>query len=260
MKVTKPLVGKPCYTELYTSDIADAGRFYGGLFGWTAEIDPRSEAQGYGMLKLGGDTIAGLSPLMTPEQPIGWTMSIGVADADAAVAAVAKAGGMVMMDPTDVFDLGRFAFVADPTGAAFSLWQATSFPGSERIDEDGALVWTELATRDTKTARDFYTTVFGWSTTDGDMGDGEVYTQWGLDGQDFGGMMDMADHYPPEVPPNWLLYFGTPDVDASVAKAEQLGGTIIVPASDIPGTGRFACIQDPQGAVFSVYKSSRAMS
>jgi predicted enzyme related to lactoylglutathione lyase len=258
MKVTQPLVGRPCYAELSTSDTAAAGRFYAALFGWTAETDPRPEAQGYGTLSLGGDVIAGLSPLMTPEQPIGWTMSIGVTDADATIEAVSKAGGMVMMEPMDVFDLGRFAFVADPTGAAFSLWQARSHPGSERIDEDGALVWSELATRDMKSARDFYTTVFGWTATDADMGDGEVYTQWGLGGEDFGGMMDMADHYPAEVPPNWLLYFGVPDVDATVAKAQELGGTIIVPASDIPDTGRFACIQDPQGAVLSVYKSVRA--
>ncbi|NUO55333.1 MAG: VOC family protein [Hamadaea sp.] len=255
MKVTKPLVGRPCYVELSTSDTADAMRFYGGLFGWTAETDPRAEAGGYGMIKLGEAAIGGLSPLMQPDQPVAWTMSVGVTDADASTEAVRQAGGTVLAEPVDIFDSGRFSFVTDPTGAAFSLWQGRKFPGSERIDEDGALVWTELATRDTKAARDFYTTVFGWTATDGDMG-GETYTQWGLGGEDFGGMMDMAGHHPPEVPPHWLLYFGVPDVDATVAKADPLGGTIIVPASDIPGTGRFACLQDPQGAVFAVYHST----
>ncbi|MEV6970470.1 VOC family protein [Hamadaea sp. NPDC051192] len=256
MKVTKPLVGRPCYVELSTSDTTAATRFYGGLFGWTAEIDPRAEAGGYGMTKLGDEAIGGLSPLMQPDQPVAWTMSIGVTDVDASTEAVRRAGGNVLMEPVDIFDSGRFSFVTDPSGAAFSLWQGRAFPGSERIDEDGTLVWTELATRDTKAARDFYSTVFGWSATDGDMG-GETYTQWGLDGQDFGGMMEMAGHYPPEVGPHWLLYFGVPDVDATVAQAEQLGGTIIVPASDIPDTGRFASIRDPQGAVFAVYHSTQ---
>jgi predicted enzyme related to lactoylglutathione lyase len=256
MKVTKPIVGAPCYCELATSDTADAARFYGSLFGWRAEIDPRPEAGGYGSFLLESDNVAGLSPLMSEGQPVAWTMSIGVTDADAATQAVQMAGGMVMVEPMDVFDLGRFAFVADPTGAVFSLWQARSFPGSQRLNEDGALVWVELATRDTKAATAFYTEVFGWSATESPMGDG-VYTQWSHGGPEFGGMMDMAGHHPAEVPAHWLLYFGIPDVDSTAAKAEQLGGTLIIPGTDIPDTGRFACIRDPQGAVFAVYTSAR---
>jgi uncharacterized protein len=52
-------------------------------------------------------------------------------------------------------------------------------------------------------------------------------------------------------PPCWNSYVTVDDIDKTAAKAQELGGTIIVPPSDIPDVGRFAVIQDPQGAVIS---------
>jgi hypothetical protein len=51
----------------------------------------------------------------------------------------------------------------------------------------------------------------------------------------------------------WTVYFQTDDTDATAAKAQELGGTVMVPPTDIP-PGRFAAIVDPQGAVFNVIK------
>lgn len=44
------------------------------------------------------------------------------------------------------------------------------------------------------------------------------------------------------------MYFGTED-DATVAKASELGATVMVPPTDIP-PGRFAVLIDPDGAAF----------
>lgn len=60
---------------------------------------------------------------------------------------------------------------------------------------------------------------------------------------------------PAEVPDNWLVYFGTNDVDADVKKATDLGATVLAPPMDIPGTGRFAVLMDPQGASFAIFKA-----
>jgi predicted enzyme related to lactoylglutathione lyase len=62
---------------------------------------------------------------------------------------------------------------------------------------------------------------------------------------------------PPEmgdVPPHWLVYFAVADTDGMVTKATALGGKVCAPPMDIPGTGRFAIITDPQGAAFGIIK------
>ena len=56
------------------------------------------------------------------------------------------------------------------------------------------------------------------------------------------------------IPPNWLVYFAVDDCDAKVKKATELGATVMKPADDIPGVGRFAILTDPQGAAFALIK------
>jgi uncharacterized protein len=60
------------------------------------------------------------------------------------------------------------------------------------------------------------------------------------------------------VPPHWNIYFNVEDVDASVAKAEELGGKTVAPAFDVPGVGRMAMVSDPQGASFWVMAAGEA--
>ena len=57
------------------------------------------------------------------------------------------------------------------------------------------------------------------------------------------------------VPPHWLVYFSVDDCDATAKKATELGASTIKPADDIPGVGRFAILQDPQGAAFAIIKT-----
>jgi hypothetical protein len=56
------------------------------------------------------------------------------------------------------------------------------------------------------------------------------------------------------VPPHWLVYFAVADCDASTERAHELGATVKVPPSDIPGVGRFSMLADPQGAGFAVLR------
>ncbi|HWZ84661.1 MAG TPA: VOC family protein, partial [Thermoanaerobaculia bacterium] len=56
------------------------------------------------------------------------------------------------------------------------------------------------------------------------------------------------------VPPNWSPYFQVADCDASAAKATSLGGRLIVGPMEIAKVGRFAVVQDPQGAVFQMFQ------
>ena len=95
--------------------------------------------------------------------------------------------------------------------------------------------------------------MFGWTANHNDMGDGSTYTEWQLDGRSVGGMLDMRGRVPEEIPAHWLTYFAVDDTDATVAKATELGGAVMVPAMDIE-PGRFAVVADPQGAFFAVMK------
>jgi predicted enzyme related to lactoylglutathione lyase len=243
--------GTPSWVDLASPDVEASVAFYGGLFGWEApELAP--EAGGYRTFELGGVAVAGCGPIMMEGQPPAWLTYVSVDDADGAVARITEAGGTVYVQPMDVLDVGRMAVFADPTGGACAVWQAKAHIGAGLVNEPGALVWNELATRDTKAATAFYSQVFGWEANSIDMG-GTAYTEWKLDGAPIGGMMEMPSEIPAEVPSNWLAYFGTRDCDATVAQAVAGGATVTVPPTDIP-PGRFSVLVDPAGATFAVIK------
>ncbi|MFB7505357.1 VOC family protein [Streptomyces broussonetiae] len=248
MEFDKPVTGGPCWTELGTSDLEGAKRFYADLFGWRPETDPRPEAGGYTVAHLADAPVAALTPLYQESQPVAWNVSFAVPDADAAVRRVEEAGGTVVLGPMDVFDMGRFAVVLDATGAAFQLWQARAFRGAGLFNAPGTLGWVELATRGTARARDFYTTVFDWSAESS-----EWYTEWALGGAKFGGMADMGDRFPPEMPPHWMPYFAVADVDATAEGAERAGGAVVLAPVTVPDGPRIAVLRDPQGAEFGVH-------
>jgi hypothetical protein len=109
-----------------------------------------------------------------------------------------------------------------------------------------------LATRDAKKAGEFYAQVFGWEGQVQQMG-GTDYTTFYNQGNMNAGMIQMTAEWG-DVPPHWMVYLTVEDCDASVQKAESLGAKILMPPTDIPQVGRFAVLQDPQGAAFSIIK------
>ena len=84
-------------------------------------------------------------------------------------------------------------------------------------------------------------------------GDGMPYTEIQRNGQSMGGMYPIAPEMGP-MPPNWTIYFQVADCTAAAAKAKSLGGKLLVEPKDLEGVGRFAVVQDPQGAVFSIFQ------
>ena len=107
-------------------------------------------------------------------------------------------------------------------------------------------------TTDTAKDGEFYSTVFGWSKDTQNFGPLE-YTMFANGDRPAGGMLKITPDMGP-VPPNWLVYFAVDDCDAKVKKATELGATVLKPADDIPGIGRFAILMDPQSAAFAIIK------
>ena len=119
----------------------------------------------------------------------------------------------------------------------------------------GSFCWVELATSDQAAAKNFYTSLFGWSAVDGPMAPGEFYTMFKLGDKDVGGGYTLrADQRSQGVPPHWMVYVAVENADAIVAKAKELGGAAFTEAFDVFDAGRMAVLQDPTGAVFSVWQ------
>jgi predicted enzyme related to lactoylglutathione lyase len=117
----------------------------------------------------------------------------------------------------------------------------------------GRFVWQELMTEDTASAGTFYSKVVGWHAQPSAVD--QSYTQFGIGSAFYAGMMKVPDEARAAgAKPQWLPYIGAADVEATVAAAERLGGTVKRAAHDIPTIGRFAILADPQGAAFAVFK------
>jgi predicted enzyme related to lactoylglutathione lyase len=248
--------GTPSWTDLTTTDVDAAKRFYADLFGWAYDDQDAGGGMVYTICQRNGKAAAGLSkqPEMMAQSgaPPMWNTYVTVADVDASAGRVAGAGGQVMMQPMDVMDAGRMAVAADPTGAAFMFWQPKNNIGAEVVNEHGALSWNELQTPDVDAAAGFYSKLFGWKANPMDMG-GMTYTVLELDGRSIGGAMK-----PPAegVPAHWQVYFAVDDCDAAVATATKGDATVLAEPMDVPDVGRMAALMDPQGAAFSVIKNA----
>jgi uncharacterized protein len=250
--------GTPCWVDLGTPDPQASAAFYSGLFGWEAAPGPE-EASGYTFCLLGGKPVAAVGGLMEPGARPRWLMYVQADDADAAAREVAAAGGATRMGPMDVFDLGRAAYCTDDGGAEFAVWQPRDFKGAGVVGEPGSMCWAELNTRDAEAASAFYGKVFGW-TGEAQSFAGTTYTQLATPGgkdKPFGGILQMNEEWPQEIPQHWMVYFETADCDATAAKAAELGGSVAVPPFSALGVGRIAVLNDPHGAYFSVITSAQ---
>jgi predicted enzyme related to lactoylglutathione lyase len=269
--------GVPCWADTQHPDPVAATEFYGGLFGWVFEnvMPPESGGQ-YFIGRIRGGDVAAISgiPEGAPQMAM-WNTYIWTESADDTASRVTDAGGKALMEPFDVMDAGRMAVFADPEGAVFCVWQAKEHKGSKIVNEHGSVNFNGLNTRDAEKAKSFYGSVFGWKTlalpggvefwTLPGYGDHleEKYSP-GLRKQvaEVGGPKGFEDVVAainvipddqPDTPAHWSVTFATEDADATAAKAEELGGNVVVPPFDAPWV-RATMLADPQGATFIASK------
>ncbi|MDQ1488638.1 MAG: uncharacterized protein QOJ23_1152 [Actinomycetota bacterium] len=249
MEVERYEHGVPSWVDLGTPDIPKAIEFYSGLFGWQIEQGP-PEAGGYSIALYQGKPAAGLGPQMNPGPPY-WNTYVSVDSADDVVAKAKANGATVFMEPMDVMDVGRMAIFADPIGAVISVWEPRAHTGAGIVNEPNTYSWSELVTTDVEKSKQFYGAVFGWgSETHGEDGP-MAYTEWKVDGRSVGGMMLKPPMMPAEVPPFWGVYFSVDGTEAAMDKVKELGGQVLMGPMDVE-PGKFAVVQDPQGATFNI--------
>lgn len=120
----------------------------------------------------------------------------------------------------------------------------------------GSFCWVELGTTDNEAAKNFYTQLLGWETEDHAMGPDSVYTMLKLNGKDVGGLYKlMPDMLAQGIPPHWMSYVATANADETAEKAKAAGATILNGPFDVSTLGRMAVVQDPTGALFSIWQA-----
>lgn len=244
--------------ELATTDQPAAKDFYSRLFGWSVEDSPIGPGEMYSLFKLEGLDVAGgytLRPDMAAQGiPPHWDIYILVESADESAAKIESFGGNLLNKPFDVMSCGRMAVAIDPTGAVFCIWQALAHIGTRIASPDGTVCWADLLTNEPEAASQFYSGVFGWELY-ASPNDPSGYLHIINGKAHIGGIPPTRDN--PGVPPHWMLYFSASDVEASTNKAGSLGATTLVPVTEIPNTGKFSILKDPQGAVFALFQPHR---
>ncbi|WP_435613006.1 VOC family protein [Streptomyces sp. bgisy159] len=258
MLTTRFVDGAPSWADLATPDLDGAASFYRGLFGWEFR-SAGPGAGGYGFFQLAGQTVAGAMPATAEQQgPPSWTVYFRTPDAETTARGAERAHGAVLLPPTEVMGQGTVAVLADQAGVPFGLWQPGRTKGVDVASEPGALCWVELYTPDIAAAAAFYYAVLGLETSAVSF-PGGTYTCVNPSGAGeeamFGGIVPLADDRVEAASgAYWLPYIAVTDADTVVARTRELGGTVRMPATDLPGVGRVAKLADPYGARFAVIR------
>ena len=251
--------GRFVWHELMTTDTDAASDFYSDVVPWKAED---SGMPSYSLWMSGKYRSGGLMALPEDQSatPPHWIIYIGTPDVDETVAAAEKLGGKVLKPASDIPNVGRFAVLSDPQGAAFAVF--TPAPSSDDGMSPGGSVgdftWHELATTDPGSAFDFYAELFGWTKGAAhDMGEMGVYQLVSHDGKEVGGIYKARDN---STPPSWLSYVRVDDAAKAASAAKSAGGRIINGPMEVPGGSWIVMMLDPQGGAFAVVEAPGAAS
>ncbi len=249
--------GKFVWYELMTTDPKGAGAFYGKVFGW------RMSGEGYVHINVGDRSIGGIMELPKHLCDLGvhphWGGYVAVDDVDAYAGKVAAAGGKVHKAPDDIPNVGRFAVVADPAGAAFMIFKDSAHeapPPRAPLGTPGFVDWHELHGGEPKAALKFYADLFGWTAADAiDMGPVMgTYQTFQIASVGAGGMMKKV----PDMPvPMWLYYVAVDDIDAAQKRVIDNGGVSLFGPMEVPGGVWIVQALDPQKAMFAMVGSKK---
>ena len=245
MSTVASSVGKFVWHEQVSDDPKRAQDFYTQLFGWDTEVFRPGEVD-YTMISSGGRSHGGFGKAMEGAPPPHWLSHVRVDRLEDTIEKAKSAGGKLVAGPFEMEDVGRMAIIGDPHGAYIAVYQS----GGEMPPAEGVFVWDELGTSDADGAQRFYEQVFGWTTNDmgPDYGGYRIFNR-GETG--IAGLMQLQDA---SIPPHWQPYVAVEDVDATVAKAGELGAATLAEPMDVPEVGRIAILRDAQGATFGILR------
>lgn len=252
--------GRFVWYEDLAKDPKAAIDFYTDVVGWKTEAFKNGVDQDYVMWVGSQGPLGGVMKLPDEAVKMGvpphWMAHVLVRSVDETAALAKSLGGKVHKEPTDIPEVGRFAVLEDPQGAFISIFSPNEQMTPHDTSKPGEFCWNELMTSDPVAAFQFYSRLFGWKVLqEMDMGPIGIYRVFGMGDKQFGGIM--ATPKGASLPPMWIYYAETPDLDAAIARAKKRGATVMNGPMDVPGGGRIAQLTDPQGAAFALHQAPR---
>jgi uncharacterized protein len=255
--------GRFIWYELITIETEAAKSFYANVVGWnTTEVSMPGTT--YTLFDVGDAAVAGLVQLPKEAMDMGvrphWLGYVRVDDVDATSERIKQLGGFVRVPPTDIPNVGRFSFIADPQTATLALLELLQPDQESDIEPDksGRVGWHELLAADWRKALAFYGELFGWQKAEAHVGALGTYQRFSVGGHTIGGIVTKARKVPD---PFWLYYFNIDDVDAAAKRVRVAGGQILDGPVEVPSGSWIVHCADPQGAIFALLgkRSYKAM-
>lgn len=241
--------GKFVHADLVTNDLSVATAFYGGLFGW--KFDKRTD---YAVI-FAGDRDMGtifqrdLPPDATRKPR--WVAYMSVPDVAAAQQIVTNNGGGTVLAPRTVPDLGTLAIFSDAEGAVFGAIHLDGGDPEDYLAEPGEWIWIQLLSRNPVKAGDFYKQLAPYELIDNAQS--ERSGSYLLVSQDYAraGVLTIAAERT-DVKPTWLPFVRVESVVEAIAKAQLLGGKVLVAPRQDLADGKVAVLADPTGAAVGI--------
>jgi predicted enzyme related to lactoylglutathione lyase len=123
--------------------------------------------------------------------------------------------------------------------------------------QPGDFCWIELATTEQPAAKKFYCELFGWGIHEFPMAPNGFFT-FKLDGRDVAAAYTLpVEQQSHGVSAHWNVYIAVESADTAAGRAAELGAKVLAAPFDVFDVGRAAVLQDPTGAVFSVWQAKR---
>jgi len=254
------LPGKVIWHDLITANPEASQAFYESLFGWEFEriavpTGMFSEASYY-VISRGGKVIGGMvdqNDLKTKANLAQWVVVLATDNIERSIITVKAQGGTVFGDVFDLKARGRMAVAKDDQGALFALLQTPESDPADRASvAAGDFLWNELWTNDVNTAAGFYRTFMPYSEAGHPEADAHGYRVLTAHGKPRAGILKMPVE---KLDPTWVSYLRVADeqaLESILAKVEDLGGTILLPAQDRLAGGKAALIAGPSGAGIAI--------
>jgi predicted enzyme related to lactoylglutathione lyase len=239
--------GKFVWADMFTSDTETAKSFYQNLFDWdwrTVSETPVS----YGMFYKNDLAVGGLvhrEPQIEGQNYGRWVHYISAGKISEIEAETIARGGRSLLSTRQRPSRGEFAIMADPEGAIIGAIDSSSGDPDDYRAEYGEWIWVQLYARDAVAATNFYATLFGYDIQEQD--EGPAIVEWVLAVGDYSrasvGQLTSESEYHP----TWLGFIRVEDIDATLKKAESLGGKVVLAPNPDLANGDLALIEDPLG-------------
>jgi len=245
--------GKFVWHNLITADGAAARTFYGQLFGWKFEL---RDGGHYSVITDQGHNIGGIVDVSKEGKVLKsgrWLSAMSVADLDASLAALSKAGGKQVEVPVAVAGVGRVVTVEDAVGAVFHLLEPERGDPPDIEPAVHTWLWHELLANDAARALAFYEAAFGYRTERLKKHPTTEYRVLWSAGEPRAGIMSNPFE---NTRSTWVPYLRVEDPAALAERVPGLGGQVVVAPHPSVRDGTLALVLDPSGAPIALQKWS----